>query len=68
VRASTSNASGTPRICNPDGNPLLHAIVRQEQGIRPGGLGLVITRSLVDELIFNESRNEVSSSSTWISH
>ena len=46
-------------ICNPDDNPLLHAIVRQEQGIRPGGLGLVITRSLVDELIFNEARNEV---------
>ena len=46
-------------ICNPDDIPLLHAIVRQEQGIRPGGLGLVITRSLVDELIFNEARNEV---------
>jgi anti-sigma regulatory factor (Ser/Thr protein kinase) len=46
-------------ICNPDDNPLLHAIVRQEQGLRPGGLGLVITRSLVDELIFNEARNEV---------
>ena len=28
-------------------------------GLRPGGLGLVITRSLVDELIYNEARNEV---------
>ena len=32
---------------------------REEQGLRPGGLGLAITRSLVDELIYNEARNEV---------
>ena len=46
-------------ISNPDGDPLRHAIVREEQGLRPGGLGLVITQSLVDELIYNEARNEV---------
>ena len=46
-------------INNPDGNPLQHAFVREEQGLRPGGLGLAITRSLVDELIYNEARNEV---------
>ena len=46
-------------ISNPDGNPIQHAIVREEQGIRPGGLGLMMTRSLVDELIYNERRNEV---------
>ena len=46
-------------ISNPDDDPLRHAIVREEQGIRPGGLGLAITRSLVDELIYNEARNEV---------
>jgi CheY-like chemotaxis protein/anti-sigma regulatory factor (Ser/Thr protein kinase) len=46
-------------ICNPTDDPLQHAIVREEQGLRPGGLGLVITRSLVDELIYNEARNEV---------
>ena len=46
-------------ISNPDDNPLQHAVVRQEQGLRPGGLGLAITRSLVDELIYNEARNEV---------
>ena len=28
-------------------------------GLRPGGLGLVMTRALVDELIYNEKRNEV---------
>ncbi len=46
-------------ISNPDDNPLQHAIVREEQGLRPGGLGLVMTRALVDELIYNEARNEV---------
>lgn len=46
-------------ICNPEDNPLQHAIVREERGLRPGGLGLAITRSLVDELIYNEARNEV---------
>jgi DNA-binding response OmpR family regulator len=46
-------------ISNPEDDPLRHAIVREEQGLRPGGLGLAITRSLVDELIYNEARNEV---------
>ena len=46
-------------VCNPDDDPLRHAVVREEQGLRPGGLGLAITRSLVDELIYNEARNEV---------
>ena len=43
----------------PRRDPLQHAIVREEQGLRPGGLGLMMTRSLVDELIYNEKRNEV---------
>ncbi len=46
-------------ICNPGDDPLQHVGVREEQGLRPGGLGLVMTRSLVDELIYNEARNEV---------
>jgi DNA-binding response OmpR family regulator len=46
-------------ISNPDADPLQHAVVREEQGIRPGGLGLMMTRSLVDEVIYNEKRNEV---------
>jgi len=46
-------------ISNPDGDPLKHFAEREEQGIRPGGFGLAMTRSLVDELIYNESRNEV---------
>jgi CheY-like chemotaxis protein len=46
-------------ISNPDDSPLQHAIVREQQGLRPGGLGLMVTRSLVDEVIYNEARNEV---------
>ena len=46
-------------ICNPDDNPIQHALVREEKGLRPGGLGLAMTRSLVDELLYNEARNEV---------
>jgi DNA-binding response OmpR family regulator len=46
-------------INNPDGEPFQHALIREEQGLRPGGLGLMMTRSLVDELIYNEKRNEV---------
>jgi anti-sigma regulatory factor (Ser/Thr protein kinase) len=46
-------------INNPEHSPLEHAFVREAQGLRPGGLGLMMTRSLVDELIYNETRNEV---------
>jgi DNA-binding response OmpR family regulator len=46
-------------ISNPEDSPLEHAIIREAQGLRPGGLGLMITRSLVDEVIYNEARNEV---------
>jgi anti-sigma regulatory factor (Ser/Thr protein kinase) len=46
-------------INNPQDNPLQHALIREEKGLRPGGLGLAITRTLVDELVYNEKRNEV---------
>ena len=46
-------------ISNPEHDPIRHLLVREEQGIRPGGFGLAMTRSLVDELIYNEARNEV---------
>ena len=32
---------------------------RAELGLRPGGLGILLTRNLVDELIYNEAGNEV---------
>ena len=46
-------------ISNADDDPLGHDRVREEMGLRPGGLGLVMTRAMVDEVIYNEKRNEV---------
>ena len=46
-------------ISNPEHDPIRHLQVREEKGLRPGGFGLAMTRSLVDELIYNEARNEV---------
>jgi CheY-like chemotaxis protein/anti-sigma regulatory factor (Ser/Thr protein kinase) len=46
-------------VSNPDDDPLAHDRVREEMGLRPGGLGLVMTRAIVDDLIYNEKRNEV---------
>jgi DNA-binding response OmpR family regulator len=40
-------------------DPIAHVGVREEKGIRPGGFGLVMVRAQVDELIYNEKRNEV---------
>jgi CheY-like chemotaxis protein/anti-sigma regulatory factor (Ser/Thr protein kinase) len=46
-------------INNPEDDPLAHTQARAEQGIRPGGLGLLLTKQLVDELVYNEAHNEV---------
>jgi CheY-like chemotaxis protein/anti-sigma regulatory factor (Ser/Thr protein kinase) len=46
-------------ISNPDDDPLAHDRIREEMGLRPGGLGLVMTRAFVDDVIYNEKRNEV---------
>jgi CheY-like chemotaxis protein/anti-sigma regulatory factor (Ser/Thr protein kinase) len=46
-------------VSNPDDDPLEHARVREAQGLRPGGLGLLMSKALVDELIYNQKRNEV---------
>ena len=46
-------------IGNPDGEPTRHAELRAERGQRPGGFGILIARSLVDEIIYNKRGNEV---------
>ena len=38
---------------------LASAIQRAEQGLRPGGFGMLIARHVADELVYNESSNEV---------
>jgi two-component system, OmpR family, response regulator len=39
--------------------PIKHMMVREEKGIRPGGFGILMVRAQVDELLYNEKRNEV---------
>ena len=39
--------------------PIAHVAVRDQLGIRPGGFGIVMTRAMADELIYNEAQNEV---------
>jgi two-component system, OmpR family, response regulator len=46
-------------IGHPPEDPIKHMEVRAEKGIRPGGFGLLMVRNSVDELIYNEKRNEV---------
>jgi len=46
-------------ISNKDDEPYAHMRLREEKGLRPGGFGLLMTRTLVDELIWNEAHNEV---------
>jgi two-component system, OmpR family, response regulator len=46
-------------ISNTEGQPYGHMRVREEKGLRPGGFGLLMTQTLVDELIWNEAHNEV---------
>jgi anti-sigma regulatory factor (Ser/Thr protein kinase) len=46
-------------VSNPAGDPTRHAGVREEQGQRPGGFGILMTRNLVDGLVYNERGNEV---------
>ncbi|MGD0165563.1 MAG: histidine kinase, partial [Candidatus Sulfotelmatobacter sp.] len=46
-------------ISNPDGSPVKHLEYREEQGQRPGGFGILMSRHLVDELLYNERGNAV---------
>jgi CheY-like chemotaxis protein/anti-sigma regulatory factor (Ser/Thr protein kinase) len=46
-------------LANPPDRPTEHMLVREGKGLRPGGFGLLMTRQLVDELLYNEKQNEV---------
>ena len=46
-------------ITNPPDDPIRHQAFRDAQGLRSGGFGLLLSRSLVDELIHSEKGNEV---------
>jgi len=42
-----------------EGDPIEHMKAREEKGLRPGGFGLMLVEAKVDELLYNEARNEV---------
>jgi CheY-like chemotaxis protein/anti-sigma regulatory factor (Ser/Thr protein kinase) len=46
-------------VGQPEDDPIAHVQVREKKGIRPGGFGLMMVRAQVDELLYNEKRNEV---------
>jgi DNA-binding response OmpR family regulator len=46
-------------VSNPKDSPVEHAEIREKLGMRPGGFGILMTRELVDDLIYNEHGNEV---------
>jgi CheY-like chemotaxis protein/anti-sigma regulatory factor (Ser/Thr protein kinase) len=46
-------------VSNPEDDPIKHMEAREKKGLRPGGLGLFMTKQIVDELLYNEKQNEV---------
>ena len=54
-RESLSHAA----IANPSHDPAAHMVQREEEGLRPGGYGLLLAGGTVDELIYSEIGNEV---------
>ena len=46
-------------IKNAPDDPCAHMSVREEKGLRPGGFGILLAKSLIDELVYNEAHNEV---------
>lgn len=46
-------------VSNPEDDPMGHMEARADKGMRPGGFGILMSRTLADELIYNEARNEV---------
>jgi CheY-like chemotaxis protein len=52
------NPKDLPHAARP-GDPVGHLDLRESLGLREGGFGILIARSLVDELQYNETGNEV---------
>jgi CheY-like chemotaxis protein len=46
-------------VGQPADDPVAHMPIRDQLGIRPGGFGIAVTRSMADELLYNEAQNEV---------
>ena len=39
--------------------PIAHSQTREKKGLRPGGYGIQLAKSLMDDLVYNEAHNEV---------
>ncbi len=50
---------GHAAVSNPPDSAVNHLVVREEQGMRPGGFGITMARNLLDGLFYNEKGNEV---------
>ena len=46
-------------INNPVEDAVKHANIRESQGLRPGGYGILLASNFADELLYNELGNEV---------
>ena len=46
-------------VTNPLDNPIRHLTYREASGLPAGGYGILLTRHMVDELMYNEQGNEV---------
>lgn len=46
-------------IMKPASDPIRHAAIRQQERLRPGGFGILMTQKIIDELIYGEMGNEV---------
>lgn len=46
-------------IANPPDDPLRHQSYREAKGLRPGGFGILLTRHLVDEVLYDQQGNGV---------
>lgn len=46
-------------VANPAGDPLRHAEIRDNLGLRPGGLGILLAKHMLDQVIYGQKGNEV---------
>lgn len=46
-------------VKNPSYDPIRHTLLREAQGLRPGGYGILMARHFVDELVYSEKGNQV---------
>lgn len=46
-------------VSNPQDDPFRHMASREAKGLRPGSYGVLLTKKLVDDLLYDQKGNEV---------